>query len=178
MSATPVYAPMRLIKVTVAEHFGVTVTDLESPRRSQDSVIPRHVAMYLCRTLTRASFPDIGRQFGHRDHTSIMHAVNSLQGRFDSDPGLLETTQALRDQLAPKILEIKDVNRAAELIGVRMIGAEDVIGDRIARVFIALEDHIRRAPFSVLERLEGLVADLDLKSDTDNAGAARKEAAQ
>lgn len=176
MSSAPVLAPMRLIKETVAAHFNVSVMDIDSPRRVQDVIIARHVAIYLCRILTRASYPAIGKHFGNRDHSSIVHAMNSMEGRLDSDSGLLETMQVLRDELAPRITETRDINRAVVLLGVRIISAEDVIRARIDAVFASLDAHIRRSPFTVLERLESLAADLERRDRA--VEDARREAAE
>ena len=66
------------IKKKVAEHYGLKVADLESPNRSRSIVRPRQIAMYLARLLTPRSYPEIGRRFGNRDHTTVMHAVETI----------------------------------------------------------------------------------------------------
>lgn len=169
MTTVPTLAPMRLIKETVAEHFGVSVLDLESNRRNNQIVIPRHTAIYLCRILTRASYPAIGRAFGRRDHTSIIHAVSSLEARMDADHGLLETVQALRDRLMPEVVESREVTRTAMLLGVRILSSEDLLRSRVDAVFLSLEEHIRRSPFTVLERLESVAMTLERHSHLEAA---------
>ncbi len=61
-----------------AAHFKVTMIDIKSPRRTADVVRPRQVAMYLAKQLTMKSLPDIGRRFGGRDHTTVLHAVRKI----------------------------------------------------------------------------------------------------
>lgn len=73
------------IQAEVACHFGLTVADLLSERRSRRFARPRQFAMYLCRELTNKSLPEIGRRFGSRDHTTVMHAMKTMeQVRADS----------------------------------------------------------------------------------------------
>ncbi|MEE2526730.1 chromosomal replication initiator protein DnaA [Hyphobacterium sp. HN65] len=67
-----------LIQKTVADRFGVKVSDILSKRRTKTVVKPRHVAMYLAKTMTTRSLPDIGRRFGDRDHSTVIHAVNKI----------------------------------------------------------------------------------------------------
>ena len=66
------------IQDVVAKFFGIDIKDLKSSKRSNDVVIPRQIAMYLCRSIANASFPKIGEEFGKRDHTTVMHAVNKI----------------------------------------------------------------------------------------------------
>ena len=66
------------IQKAVASHYGVTPADICSKRRTQSVVRPRHVAMYLAKTMTTRSLPDIGRRFGNRDHSTVIHAVNKV----------------------------------------------------------------------------------------------------
>ena len=76
---------IRHIKRNVAREFEIEVIEIDSERRKKDAVIPRHVAMYLTRNLTPKSFPEIGRRFGGRDHTSIIHAINMTARRMVKD---------------------------------------------------------------------------------------------
>ena len=66
------------VQDVVCKFFGVDIKDLKSSKRSSDIVFPRQVAMYLCRSVVNASFPKIGDEFGKRDHTTVMHAVNKI----------------------------------------------------------------------------------------------------
>ena len=83
------------IQQRVAEHFNIKMTDMSSARRAQSVARPRQVAMYLCKQLTPRSLPEIGRKFGNRDHTTVIHAVKKVEelrtidGSFDEDIELL-----------------------------------------------------------------------------------------
>ena len=67
------------IQDVVCKFFGVDIKDLKSSKRSSDIVFPRQIAMYLCRSMANASLPKIGDEFGKRDHTTVMHAVNKIE---------------------------------------------------------------------------------------------------
>jgi chromosomal replication initiator protein len=67
------------IKDEVCKFYGISKTDLVGSKRSQNVVYPRQMAMYLSRELTELSLPSIGREFGGRDHTTVMHAMNKIQ---------------------------------------------------------------------------------------------------
>ena len=84
------------IKKKVAEHYGLKVADLESPNRSRSIVRPRQIAMYLARQLTPRSYPEIGRRFGNRDHTTVMHAVETIQRLTGLDSNFGEEVERLR----------------------------------------------------------------------------------
>ncbi len=66
------------IQETVAKYFNIDPKDLVGAKRSNDVVFPRQIAMYLCRTVPQISLPQIGRDFGNRDHTTVMHACNKI----------------------------------------------------------------------------------------------------
>ena len=63
----------------VADHYNLRMSDLLSARRARQVARPRQVAMYLAKTLTSRSLPDIGRRFGGRDHTTVIHAVRKIE---------------------------------------------------------------------------------------------------
>ena len=67
------------ITFTVAEHFLVKEKDVTGPSQKRRVVLPRQIAMYLCRELTHQSLMDIGSQFGRRDHTTVIHAVRRVE---------------------------------------------------------------------------------------------------
>ena len=67
-----------IILKTVAEFFNIPVSDIKSKKRSRSISIPRQIAMYLCRTHTKYSLPDIGRQFGGKDHTTVIFSYNKI----------------------------------------------------------------------------------------------------
>jgi len=89
------------IQKAAAEHFGLKQADLLSERRTRAVARPRQAAMYLAKQLTTRSLPDIGRRFGGRDHTTVLHAVRRIEELKAQDPALaadLETiTRRLRD---------------------------------------------------------------------------------
>jgi len=76
------------VKRAAMRTFNVSKSDLESPCKQQSIVYPRQIAMYLCRTLTKKSLPQIGRSFGKRDHTTVLHAVRKITKKMDMDPDL------------------------------------------------------------------------------------------
>lgn len=80
------------IQKLVASHYSVTRADILSSRRTATVVKPRQVAMYLSKSLTLRSLPEIGRRFGGRDHTTVLHAVRKIEG-------LCASNTALRDEL-------------------------------------------------------------------------------
>jgi chromosomal replication initiator protein len=87
------------IQKAVAEHFGVKVSELRSDRKHKVIAMPRQVAMYLMRSMTRCSFPDIGQRFGGRDHTTVMYAVKKIEKKLADDVSLRSTVDALRKKI-------------------------------------------------------------------------------
>lgn len=83
----------------VAEHYNIRLSDLIGPKRLRTVARPRQVAMYLSKILTSRSLPDIGRRFGGRDHTTILHGVRKIEELRDGDPQLNEEIEMLRRQL-------------------------------------------------------------------------------
>ena len=83
------------IQETVSQRFGVTLEELVSPRRSQAVAYPRQVAMYLSRELTDASLPMIGREFGGRDHTTVIHAKDKITRLIREDRSVYNLVQEL-----------------------------------------------------------------------------------
>jgi chromosomal replication initiator protein len=88
------------IQRRVAEHFSIRLDDMSSARRARVVARPRQVAMYLARTMTKRSLPEIGRKFGGRDHTTVMHAVARVEELMRHDVFLEDDVQRLRRQLA------------------------------------------------------------------------------
>ena len=87
------------IQRRVAEHFNIRMADMHSPRRARAIARPRQVAMYLCKQLTARSLPEIGRKFGGRDHTTVMHAVRRVEELSQMDAALAEDVDLLRRML-------------------------------------------------------------------------------
>jgi chromosomal replication initiator protein len=83
------------IQEAVSQRFGVTLEELVSPRRSQAVAYPRQVAMYLSRELTDASLPMIGKQFGGRDHTTVIHAKDKITRLIREDRSVYNLVQEL-----------------------------------------------------------------------------------
>jgi chromosomal replication initiator protein len=84
------------IQRKVAEHYNIRLSDMIGPKRVRTIARPRQIAMYLAKTMTTRSLPDIGRRFGGRDHTTIMHGVRKVEELRDSDPQLSEDLDLLR----------------------------------------------------------------------------------
>jgi chromosomal replication initiator protein len=87
------------IQHKVAAHFNIRVADMHSPRRAREVARPRQVAMYLAKQLTQRSYPDIGRSFGGRDHTTVMHACQQIDNLLPRDALLAEHVQLLMKTL-------------------------------------------------------------------------------
>ena len=83
----------------VSKHYNVTRADLLSSRRTANVVRPRQIAMYLAKVLTLRSLPEIGRRFGGRDHTTVLHAVRKIEGLVQGDKGLAEEIDVLKRML-------------------------------------------------------------------------------
>jgi chromosomal replication initiator protein len=87
------------IQRVVARQYNVSRADLLSSRRTANVVRPRQVAMYLAKTLTLRSLPEIGRRFGGRDHTTVLHAVRKIENLVSTDHALAEEIELLKRQL-------------------------------------------------------------------------------
>jgi chromosomal replication initiator protein len=87
------------IQRIVARQYNVSRADLLSSRRTANVVRPRQVAMYLAKVLTLRSLPEIGRRFGGRDHTTVLHAVRKIENLVGNDSALAEEIEALKRQL-------------------------------------------------------------------------------
>jgi chromosomal replication initiator protein len=88
------------IQRVVARQYNVSRSDLLSSRRTANVVRPRQVAMYLAKTLTLRSLPEIGRRFGGRDHTTVLHAVRKIEALVGKDNALQDEVESLKRQLA------------------------------------------------------------------------------
>jgi len=83
----------------VAEHFNIKISEMQSARRARAVARPRQVAMYLAKQLTSRSLPEIGRKFGGRDHTTVMHAVRKVEELRSTDSSFSEDVDLLRRML-------------------------------------------------------------------------------
>ena len=89
------------IQKAVAEFFGVRVDDLRSRGRNKSIVLPRQVAMYLCREIVKASLPDIGEGFGGKDHTTVIHACEKVKRKIAGEEVFRKQVQDLSTRLTP-----------------------------------------------------------------------------
>ncbi|MBI1867806.1 MAG: chromosomal replication initiator protein DnaA [Methylocystis sp.] len=87
------------IQKLVASHYNISRADILSSRRTANVVRPRQIAMYLAKVLTLRSLPEIGRRFGGRDHTTVLHAVRKVEGLVAKDKSLFEVIELLKRML-------------------------------------------------------------------------------
>lgn len=132
------------IKAAVADEYGVSVLDIESDRRARECAWPRQTAMWLARQATARSMPDIGRFFGGRDHTTVMHAVRAVEKRRDQ-PEEFERTERLLVRLGGKApaAAVKQDRMRRALREVETLTREvDAIQKRLRRLALVLEEEI------------------------------------
>ncbi|MEP6788899.1 MAG: helix-turn-helix domain-containing protein, partial [Acidobacteriota bacterium] len=84
---------------TVASHYKMTIEEIKSKNNSRGVAVPRQVAMYLCKRLTRHSFPEIGREFGGKHHTTVMHSVDKIDTLCKNDRNFHREVKELIDNL-------------------------------------------------------------------------------
>jgi chromosomal replication initiator protein len=87
------------IQRKVSEHYNIRISDIVGPKRLRAFARPRQVAMYLSKALTTRSLPEIGRRFGGRDHTTVMHGVRRIEELKDKDSQIAEDLELLRRTL-------------------------------------------------------------------------------
>ena len=80
----------------VAKFFNIKVQDMKGPRRTRQLVVPRQVAMFLARRHTGLSLPEIGKHFGGRDHTTVMHAVRKIDNQIETDEAFRRKVDMVR----------------------------------------------------------------------------------
>lgn len=142
----PTVPSVTRIKIAVAAEYGVSVIDLESDRRALAVARPRQAAMWLCRRLTGRSLPEIGRMFGGRDHTTVMHACKAVERRL-SDPDERE--------------------RLTRLLGTVGDGAEIWTGDAARADWALREVHeLMRDVAAIQERLRRFALALGVSTGT------------
>ena len=88
------------IQRVVAEKFDIKVNDLKSKSRRRELVTPRQIAMYLARQLTNESLPQIGRKFGNKDHTTVIHSIKKVEADKSNNPIIFRIIEELKDQLS------------------------------------------------------------------------------
>ena len=86
----------------VAEHFDVSVNDLSGNKRNSKIVMPRQIAMYLCREIISTPLKSIGKCLGNRDHTTIMHGIDKIEHEIENDENLKNTIDTLKKKINPQ----------------------------------------------------------------------------
>lgn len=94
----------KIIQKEVANFFHLRVSDLKSKDRNRNIVAARHIAMFLCRELTDISLPEIGKCFGGKDHTSVIHANKKINSQIKKDPDMSHKINQLRDIITGKTI--------------------------------------------------------------------------
>jgi chromosomal replication initiator protein len=87
------------IQKVVANYYNIKITDLKSSKKLKIYSFPRQISMYLCRTMTKASFPEIGTKFGGKDHSTVIHAVRQIDKKSGEDRELKNVLDSLRNDL-------------------------------------------------------------------------------
>jgi chromosomal replication initiator protein len=95
----PVGITIEQIQRTVAAHYRLRVDELKSKNNSRQIAVPRQVAMYLCKRLTKHSFPEIGREFGGKHHTTVIHSVEKIEALVSKDQLFHRVVSDLMDNL-------------------------------------------------------------------------------
>lgn len=90
------------IQEVVSKYFNVNKEDLKSAKRSSDITFPRQIAMYLCKTVAQMSLSQIGKDFGNRDHSTVLHAVNKIEKEINSNPHTKLIVESVENLLTAK----------------------------------------------------------------------------
>ena len=96
----PVGVTIEQIQRTVASHYRLRVEELKSKNNARQIAVPRQVAMYLCKRLTKNSFPEIGREFGGKHHTTVIHSVDKIDALVAGDQNFHRVVSELMDSLS------------------------------------------------------------------------------
>ena len=90
---------IEIIQKYVADYYNLKLTELKSRNNAKSVSMPRQVAMYLCKSLTHASLPEIGRQFGGKHHTTVLHSVEKIEKQRQTDKDLNRLLNKMTEQL-------------------------------------------------------------------------------
>ena len=90
-----------LIQKKVAAYYNIRQSDIVGKKRVKQIVFPRQIAMYLARELTESSLPKIGKEFGGKDHTTVLHAIDKIENQLAEDDNLQDDIRNLRMELQP-----------------------------------------------------------------------------
>lgn len=93
---------IKFIQETVANHFKLTIAEINGKKRNRSIALPRQIAMYLCRELTDSSLPRIGKNFGGRDHTTVMHACDKIKKQTVKNMETAKVVDILRKEIEAK----------------------------------------------------------------------------
>jgi chromosomal replication initiator protein len=90
---------VEMIQKMVSEHFRIKVSELKSDKRIKTLVVPRQIAIYICRELTKSSYPEIGEKFGGKDHSTIIHSVKKIEKQMAGDAEFRSTVEDIKKKL-------------------------------------------------------------------------------
>ena len=90
---------IKTIQKAVVEYYNISLSDLRSQKRNKSITFPRQIAMYLCRKLTQSSLPEIGRQFGGKDHTTVIHSCNKIETGLKKDSEVAKVVDSINRSL-------------------------------------------------------------------------------
>jgi len=90
---------VEMIQKHVAEHFKIKVSELKSDKRLKTFVVPRQIAIFICRELTKSSYPEIGEKFGGKDHSTIIHSVKKIEKQMANDLEIKNIVENLKKEL-------------------------------------------------------------------------------
>lgn len=93
-------SPTLIIDV-VAEHFNISKEDITSKKRNSEYVVPRQIIMYLCRQMTEATFQMIAAYLGKKDHTTVIHGVEKIEEKIQTDEDLRNKIETIQKKLTP-----------------------------------------------------------------------------
>jgi chromosomal replication initiator protein len=88
---------VEMIQKTIADYYGMRVQDLKSKNNSKSVALPRQICMYICKKVTGLSLPQIGREFGNKHHTTVLHSVNKIEACRQTDRELNRLIQTFTD---------------------------------------------------------------------------------
>ena len=90
---------IEIIQKVIADFYNISVSDINKPKRAKKFVIPRHIAIYICREMTEYSYTEIGQEFGGRDHSTIMHSYEKINEQLKTDSTLAMRIQQLMREI-------------------------------------------------------------------------------
>jgi len=90
---------VEMIQKHVADYFKLKIADLKSDKRLKAFVVPRQIAIYICRELTKCSYPEIGEKFGGKDHSTIIHSYKKIERLIPQNMELKNTIETLKRNL-------------------------------------------------------------------------------